>query len=402
MTAALVRELDALAARHLGHAFSACAVSVRLGGAPLVARAWGLGEAAPVTGQTWFDLASITKLFTATALLALVGEGRIGLDDPLAAVVPEFARLRPRPQEAGQDPHTLLRQPLPGPACADIDPLTVTFRHLLTHTAGVQAWRDLFLWIDPMPGPACARGASDRAGRALELICSFGFAVPPGERVLYSDLGFILLGVAVQRLTGQPLDAAIRARVIDRLPCADLCFNPLGAARVPREAIAPTEFDTRWRARRVHGEVHDENACAIGGVAGHAGLFGRADAVAAFGEAWLTDPSQAFGIPAALAHAACAQQACTGAQRRGLGFALKSPETPSCGERFSETSYGHTGYTGTSLWIDPQRRLVVACLSNAVYYGRQMSALQDFRRALHDLLARAADRTPDAPAMHLP
>ena len=391
MSAVLERALDALAATHLGRAFPACAVAVRVGGVPLVERAWGACEDAPAHTHTWFDLASITKLFTATAFLGLVGEGRIGLDDPLVSVVPEFAAGRARPPEAGQDPHTLLRQPLSESGFADVDPGSITFRQLLTHTAGLQAWRDLFLQIDPMPGAQCRQGEAARAQRALALICGFGFAAAPGTRVLYSDLGFILLGVVVARLCGLPLEAAIRARVIDRLSCGDLDFNPLDSARMRRDAIAPTELDARWRGRRVRGEVHDENACAMGGVAGHAGLFGHAAAVAAFGEAWRDDPQRVFGIPAHLAREACAQQVHTGAQRRGLGFALKSPDAPSCGDLFSQASFGHTGYTGTSLWIDPQRGLVVACLTNAVYYGREMSALQPFRRALHDCLVRAVD-----------
>ncbi len=389
---ALPQSIDALVAGHLGQTFTACAISVCRLGRSCIERAWGDTGAQPVRTDTWFDLASVTKLFTATAFLGLAGEGRVGLDDPIVTVIPEFGASGPRPPEPGQDPHTLRALTQPAGFAARIDPRAVTFRHLLTHTAGLQAWRDLFLRIDPQPGGAGRQGAADRVARALAAIGGFGFAGRPGTNVRYSDLGFILLGAAVERLSGLRLDAAIDARVVSRLACPHLAFDPVGAGRLAADAVPPTELDLRWRGRRVQGEVHDENACAMGGIAGHAGLFGSAAAVAAFGEAWLRDPEGHFGIPAALALAARSEQACTTGNRRGLGFMLKAVDAPSCGTLFDPASFGHTGYTGTSLWVDPRRDLVVACLTNAVFFGRDMTAIHGFRRALHDLLAQHADR----------
>ncbi|NDJ60188.1 MAG: beta-lactamase family protein, partial [Chloroflexi bacterium] len=145
--------------------------------------------------------------------------------------------------------------------------------------------------------------------------------------------------------------------------------------------------DPLWRGRRVWGEVHDENANGVGGVAGHAGLFASTRDIARFGQAWLTgDPR--LGIEVALHEAATTQQAATGPELRGLGWMLKSPENSSAGDTFSPTAYGHTGFTGTSLWIDPERHLVVACLTNFVYGGRGRPGLHEFRREIHDLFAK--------------
>jgi CubicO group peptidase (beta-lactamase class C family) len=147
-------------------------------------------------------------------------------------------------------------------------------------------------------------------------------------------------------------------------------------------------MDLRWRQRRVWGEVHDENACGLGGVAGHAGLFATAMDVARFGQAWLDAPEQ-LGVDAELAAQAKTAQAVTDDVRRGLGFVIKSHHNASAGDLFSEDTFGHTGFTGTTLWVDPQRELVVSCLTNGLYLGRAAHAPHVFRRELHDLLAQS-------------
>jgi CubicO group peptidase (beta-lactamase class C family) len=165
-------------------------------------------------------------------------------------------------------------------------------------------------------------------------------------------------------------------------------FNPVQSAGVPLAQIAPTELDLRWRQRRVWGEVHDETACALGGVAGHAGLFSTAMDVAQFGQAWLQDPAQ-LGVDEDLAKQALSQQACTDDVRRGLGFVIKSLVNASAGDLFSPRSFGHTGFTGSTLWVDPDRRLVVSCLTNGIHAGRADHAPHAFRRELHDLIAQS-------------
>jgi serine-type D-Ala-D-Ala carboxypeptidase len=199
----------------------------------------------------------------------------------------------------------------------------------------------------------------------------------------------MLLSEAIVRLDGRPLDEAIRARVTQPLRLDTVTFNPLQHG-VSRDVIPPTEDDPEWRGRRAWGEVHDENACGLGGVSGHAGLFSAARDVAAFGQAWLERDAR-MGIARELMDEAAREHAETDGMRRGLGWMLKTHEDASCGDLFSPLSYGHTGFTGTSLWIDPIRQLIVALLTNRVYPGRHKEGIHEFRRAVHTLLAEAAD-----------
>jgi CubicO group peptidase (beta-lactamase class C family) len=151
--------------------------------------------------------------------------------------------------------------------------------------------------------------------------------------------------------------------------------------------FAPTEYDARWRKRRIQGEVHDENACGVGGVAGHAGLFGTADALAQFGAMWCahTVPN----IAPELSREAIRLHAATDGERRGLGWMLRSLEKSTAGTKFGVNSYGHTGFVGNMLWIDPDQDLVICCLTNNVYYGRGKSGLFEFRTGFNDLIWEA-------------
>ncbi len=388
----LTLALNTLMARHVDIIFPSCALAVLHRGQPVVHSAWGEIQGQAASTETLFDIASISKLFTTTVFLDLVSSGRVRLDDPLCAVLPEFARSGPRPIEGGQDPHTLQRQPVaPELAGQTVDPRRVTFRHLLTHTSGLPAWRDVFAIAGPVPFPPQALQALERDARwaqALPVICNYPFMDQPGQRVVYSDIGLMLLGQAVQVMCGQPLDQVIYAQVLGPLGLQHTMFNPVQSGRATLAQTAPTEMDLRWRQRRVWGEVHDENACGLGGVAGHAGLFATAMDVARFGHAWLAEPER-LGIDAELAAQAKTAQAVTDDVRRGLGFVIKSRYNASAGDRFSEDTFGHTGFTGTTLWVDPQRELVVSCLSNGVYLGRAAHAPHAFRRELHDLLAQS-------------
>ena len=391
--------LDALIAAHLGDTFPALAITAIHRGEVLLNRGWGWID--PDTRRyaagpaALFDLASVSKLFAATAFLTLVSEGRAALDDPLVAVVPEFGASGPRPLDGGQDPHSKAQLPTPPEAQGQTaDPARVTLRMLLTHTSGLAPWRDVFRAAGPPPSPPDEADPVPRAERwanALRALCAYPFVGQPGEGVVrYSDLGLMLLGEVVARLDGSgDLAAAVESRVCRPLGLASLTYNPLQNGRA-RTTIAPTEDDPAWRGRRCWGEVHDENACGAGGVAGHAGLFGVARDVAALGQAWLAgDPRLA--IAADLRAEAVREQAETDGMRRGLGWMLKAREGSSIGERFHPDSFGHFGFTGTSLWIDPARKLVVAALTNRVYPAREHPGIEDFRRGLHDLLAEAVD-----------
>lgn len=380
------KALEALLQQAVGRVFPAVTLAVIHRGHEVIRAYGGSNEGADLHEEACFDLASITKLFTATAVLQLVSSGQLSLRTPLCEVIPEFSQSGPRWTDPPQSPHSLDRLAMDQPPIR-VDPKDLEIHHLLTHTSGLHDWSDFFLRLGyrpdpPMPGLV----PPSRQKEVIGLISDMGFRSSPGPLV-YSDLGFILLGEVVARLKGQSLDQVIKADVLSPLRLDGIRFNPVTQGRIDRASIVSTEWDQRWRARRVWGEVHDENACAMGGVAGHAGLFGSARQVAQFGWAWLSPESMPWEIESSLMDQARSVQAQQGSARRGLGFMCKAIEGSSCGRLFSTASFGHTGFTGTSLWIDPHRELVVACLSNAVYHGRNMKPIFDFRVAVHEMLA---------------
>ncbi|MBP7228792.1 MAG: beta-lactamase family protein [Longilinea sp.] len=323
----------------------------------------------PVNDETLFDLASVTKLFTTTAFMRLMEAGRVGLDQALATVLPEFSGRRPiRPYE---DP---LRWgefvSVSAEEDAAVDAGQITFRQLLTHTSGLPAWRA----FKDQPDAESAR----------RLALQTTFAYLPGTRIVYSDVGLILLGMALERLTGCRLDEVIAEQVTEPLGLKHTRFLPIGGPRP--ENVAPTEF-CQWRNRRIVGEVHDESAARLGGVAGHAGLFSTADDVARFGQVFLDG-----GMPLLQRQTVAAMrqvQAEFEGTRRGLGFALWSADPEASSNPFSPTAFGHTGFTGTSLWMDPERGLSVALLTNEVYGGRTGRGILELRVAVHRAVAMA-------------
>jgi len=337
----------------------------------------------PTRRDSIFDLASVTKLFATTTFMTLVEAGCVALDQPVAEVLPAFRG--PRPIAAYEDPLN------PG-AMVEVVPATsqvveagqVTFRQLLTHTSGLPAWKPLY----KLPG---GREAIYAAAAQVP------FAYPPGQRVLYSDLGLILLSAAVERLAGEPLDAYLRRAVLKPLGLRETHYRhlpivppvPLSSPVPSADRIAPTEL-CAWRGRRLRGEVHDENAAGMGGVSGHAGLFATAWEVAVLGQLYLNGGAYAgrrLLAPATVA-AMTSEQAAFADERRGIGWMLKSRQVSSAGRYFSPRSYGHTGFTGTSLWVDPQRELLVVLLTNRVYYGRSNAAeILALRQAVHDAVS---------------
>jgi serine-type D-Ala-D-Ala carboxypeptidase len=295
-------------------------------------------EGAPVTADTIYDLASLTKvLCTATIAAELTATGRFSLDDRVSTWSSAWRG-------------------------ADRD--EVTLRQLLLHASGLPAHRRYF---EKQRGGAAFEAAIGR--ERLEYV--------PGSRSVYSDPGFILLGRILERAAAAPLDAQFAAWWRAQLGTAPVVgFNPDRAA-VAR--IAPTEEDP-WRGRLVRGEVHDENAAALDGVAGHAGLFGTAAGVGHCARWWLArvrqEPWATFVARGAVAGSS-----------RALGWDTMLP-TSSCGARMSPTSFGHTGFTGTSLWIDPVVGRYVVFLSNRVHPTRTGDAMASVRRALHDAVAQ--------------
>lgn len=387
------RQLNELVTSYWGDFIPACSICAISRGEVVLNQAWGWidpeARQIPVSIDTLFDLASVTKLFTASAFLAHISAGKVALDDPLITVIPEFGAGGVRSIDGGVDPHT--KQPLPileGMQVRIVDPAKVTFRHLLTHTSGLAAWRDVYNAAGDAPLPPTqvdTVSPAERWRRGLSMIVQAPFVSEPGQVVRYSDLGLMLLGESVARLNNSTLDAAIY-ELTARLEIPHIRFRPLDWGYT-LNTIAPTENDPLWRGRRVWGEVHDENACGVGGVAGHAGLFGNAFAVAQLGQAWLNHDAR-LNINTPLMNEATREQAVTDGERRGLGWMIKSHVNSSASDLFSVDSYGHTGFTGTSLWIDPEKQLVVACLTNSVYLGRENMNTHGFRRAVNGLLAQ--------------
>jgi CubicO group peptidase (beta-lactamase class C family) len=338
----------------------------------------------PARASTRFDLASVSKLFVATAFMSMVERGRARLDQPARHVLPAFDGNRsiqpyPDPLRAGAR-----IEAWPGGGIARAG--DVTFRHLLSHTSGLPAW--LPIWRE-VSGEDRTRQERERMFH--DAITSTPFAYPTGARVLYSDLGLIVLGLAMERLAGRRLDDIVRECVVEPLGLRSAGYGPIEC-----EDVAPTEFYT-WRGRRMCGDVHDENAFALGGVAGHAGIFASARDVAAFGEAMRQCRIGASSVP--LSEASLIDmtrlQAEDGDVRRGLGFALWSPHEAAMSHPLSPSSFGHLGFTGTSLWIDPERELTFACLTNRVYYGRDAEdTTTPFRLALSQAIAAGSTPSP--------
>lgn len=321
-----------------------------------------------VNAETLFDLASVTKLFTTAAFMTLVEQGKISVDDPVQSVLPEFSGMRLiQPYE---DPLAWDRTVSVTDQGGTVDAHKITFRNLLAHNSGLPAWR--------------AFKDQPDAESAIRLALDTFFSYPTRERVVYSDVGLILLGVAVSKLARSPLDETIYQRVTKPLGLT-AHFRPAAPLQSPQN-IAPTEF-CKWRGRRIVGEVHDESAWRLGGVAGHAGMFAHASDVAVFGQNFLDASLLRRETIAEMTRL----QAEFNSTRRGLGFALWSPDPEASSNPFSPAVFGHTGFTGTCLWIDPSRALVVALLTNDVYGGREGRGIADLRVQIHRAIVESAD-----------
>jgi CubicO group peptidase (beta-lactamase class C family) len=300
-------------------------------------------DAADASANTIFDLASLTKVLATTAIaLMQVHEGRFSVDVRVADLAP---------------------------AWSGADRAEVTARDLLEHCAGLPEHRQYYRTL---------------AGRAAvePAICREPLAYAPRTRSLYSDPGFMLLGFLLEGTASAPLDVQFEAWKAAAQIDGALAFNPPAGWR---RRIAPTEDDP-WRQRVLVGEVHDENAAALGGVAAHAGLFGTAAATGACAW-WLSILREWDEAPMFV------QRTSVPGSSRALGWDTMLP-TSSCGVRLSPSAIGHTGYTGTSLWLDPARDLYVVLLTNRVHPTRHNEGIQAVRRAFHDaVIADLQDET---------
>lgn len=324
----------------------------------------------PVQPATIYDLASLTKpLATGTSVLLLTQRAKVALEDPVQEVLAELEG-------------TLIGQ--------------ATVRDLLAHRSGLPGWRPFYERLDAGGVvPELSGGNQPVKQLVLKMIRDEPLIYVRGERSIYSDLGFMLLGFLVERLSGMPMDLWCEEAIVRPLRANPMMFSPtggltqLGATRSMADVslIAPTEQD-EWRNRLLRGEVHDENAAAMGGVAGHAGLFGTAESVLAVSGAWLCGYHGRESIlDGELVRQFTTRQ--ESATRSNWVLGWDTPSAPSSsGSHFSEQSFGHLGYTGTSLWIDPLCELEVVLLSNRVHPSRRNEKIKAFRPYIHDLVYR--------------
>lgn len=293
--------------------------------------------------DTIFDLASLTKV-TATlpSVLRLIDEGRFRLADAVAHFLPEFA--------TG-------------------DKQQINVRHLLTHTAGLVSHRNYY------------QSASSRA-ELLSLVRNELPDVPPDTKVVYSDLGFVLLAEIVEAVTGKRIDAYAEENVFKPLGMTDTGYCPDAALK---DRIAATEEFADLGVKV--GVVHDENTYTMGGVSGHAGLFSTLDDMVKYVQMWVSTENPVLSPAVRKAAARSYTEHLTG--HRGLGFVCRRDAYDHTGDLWPDTTVGHTGFTGTSLAFDPRSKLWLVLLTNDVHYGRENKTIVRLRGRVHNLVGAA-------------
>ncbi|MCL4515670.1 MAG: serine hydrolase [Firmicutes bacterium] len=302
-----------------------------------------------MTRETIFDLASVTKVVaTLPSVMILLERGQLRLDDAVTRFIPEFG-------QAGKE--------------------GVLIRHLLTHTAGLAPFGFLY------------RCCGTRE-KILARICEYPLGNPVGTVEVYSDLGLIVLGEIVERVSGRPLDQFAQEEIFTPLGMADTRYRPPVELR---GRIAATEDDP-WRGRVLVGEVHDENAYAMGGVSGHAGLFSTAQDLAIYAQLFLNGGEyggRRILSPVTIRRVTSRQDAAVPVSTRGLGWQIKDPTFASAGDLLSPEAYGHTGFTGTMIWIDPVLDLFIILLTNRVHPSRENDAILRVRPLFCNAVAGA-------------
>jgi len=336
-------------------AFPAASVAVTYRGALVALKAFGRltyeSNLPSISVVTLFDLASLTKVVATTTMAMLLYErGLLDLDAPVAGIVPEF--LMDKEKDARRR--------------------DIALHMLLAHSSGLPAYEKLFL-----------------KARTRDELLRAAFTTPlstnPGSHAEYSDIGFIILGFALERLADESLDNFCRREIFAPLGMTSTTFNP---AAEMRTAIPPTAEDNTFCHRIIQGEVQDENASVLGGVAAHAGLFSTAEDLAKFAHATLSG-GRPILRPETLA-LFTRREAAPAGTTRALGW--DTPSRPSqSGKYFSERSYGHLGYTGTSLWIDPVRQVSITLLTNRTWPDCSNQAIKQIRPAFYDAAVEAVD-----------
>jgi len=335
------------------HAFPGCSVAVTLGGELMAHKALGRFTYDPashgVTTASLFDVASLTKVLATTAMAMILYErGLLDLEAPVTAIVPEFA--------GDED----VRR-------------NVTIRMLLAHSSGLPAYEKLFL-------------RAKTRDEILRAVFTMSLTAAPGTRAEYSDIGFIVLGVVLERLADEALDIFCQREIFGPLGMAHTTFNP---ARALKDSIPPAADDRVFRHRVIQGEVQDENASVLGGVAGHAGLFSTTEDLAIFAHAMLNGGHPI--LRSSTVELFSRRESAPEGTSRALGW--DTPSSPSqSGKYFSPRSFGHLGYTGASLWIDTDRQFSISLLTNRTWPDCRNQAIKQVRPAFHDAVIEALGR----------
>ncbi len=364
--APLARVLDTAVARR---AFPGAVVAIGRHDTTLYLHAFGhldYEHGRRVTTSTVYDLASLTKVVgLTTAMMQLVEEHRVELDTPAVRYVPAF--------HDG----------------------AITVRELLTHSSGLPAWRPFWQRVHSRE-------------EMFALVNAEPLEQPPGAKMVYSDLGAMVMTQIVERVTGERLDRYLQIHLFRPLGMRNTRYLPPASWR---SRIAPTELDTTYRHRLVRGEVHDENAASMGGISGHAGLFSTAPDLVRFAQLMLrtlrgesssrrAETRSPRGLitlhlPGGFVDSATVALFTTvqrpGFSSRALGWDTPS-EGSSAGTRLSPGAFGHTGFTGTSVWIDPAQDLFIILLTNRVHPTRENHQILDARRAVADTAVSVATR----------
>ncbi len=301
------------------------------------------------TRQTIYDLASLTKpLATTLAVMLLIQQSRLSLDQAVVSVLPCF------------------RDPLMS---------RVTIRHLLSHCSGLLDYRAYYLSLRHFP-------LIERKEQLGKMLARERLVSMPGSQVVYSDIGFMILRWIVETVSGKRLDHFLSEHLYRPLGLEHLFFIDL-TQQACHDNIAATEL-CAWRNTLLKGRVHDDNAFVMGGIDGHAGLFGSAADVAKLISVLLSDLKGQSDRPffnAGLIRDFWSRQTPGG---RALGFDMPSEQSPSCGRFFSKAGVGHLGYTGTSFWIDPEQSIFIVFLTNRVHPSRYHVGIRRFRPLIHD------------------
>ncbi|MGB5892994.1 MAG: serine hydrolase domain-containing protein [Ignavibacteriaceae bacterium] len=304
---------------------------------------------ATVTKNTIYDIASLTKVIaTTTAAMICYDNNLFLLDDPVAKYIPEFS-------QNGNE--------------------KVTIKNLLLHNSGLPAFKRFY------------KNYSS-ADEVIKDIYKTPLSYETGSKTVYSDLGFITLAKIVEQVTGKRFDAFCKEKIFIPLQMNSTFFNPADSLLYK---IAPTEYDNYWRNELVWGEVHDETASLLNGVSGHAGLFSTAKDISNLLLLLLNDGTFNGHQIIKSATVKLFTTRYSDKSTRALGWDTKSGEKSSAGNLFDITSFGHTGFTGTSVWIDPTRKLFVVLLTNRVYPIRENKKLYEVRPVLHDAVIITLD-----------